>query len=193
VSNSARGRPRDPQVSEAIIDATRRLLAEQGFARMSLDAVAGAAGVGKPAIYRRFRDKADLVVATIRTALPEMHRPQQGETRAELRAVLDEGLPDEPESYVALIGGLIAEHRRHPELIEAFREHLLLPRRAIVIEAIARGQDRGDIRRDLAAETALDMFAGQLLARVFAGRAVDRAWRDAAFEAWWRLISARDD
>jgi len=118
VSKAARGRPRDPQVSEAIIDATRRLLAEQGFARMSLDAVAGAAGVGKPAIYRRFRDKADLVVATIRTALPEMHRPQPGETHAELRALF-EGLPDEPESYVALIGGLIAEHRRHPELIEA--------------------------------------------------------------------------
>ena len=192
MSKAARGRPRDPQVSEAIIDATRRLLAEQGFARMSLDAVAGAAGVGKPAIYRRFRDKADLVVATIRTALPEMHRPQPGETHAELRALF-EGLPDEPESYVALIGGLIAEHRRHPELIEAFREHLLLPRRAIVIETIARGQDRGDIRPDVAAETALDMLAGQLLARVFAGRVVDRAWRDAAFEAWWRLISARDD
>ena len=53
-------RPLDPDIDIAIKAATLALLRERGFARMSMEAVAGAAGVGKPAIYRRFADKATL-------------------------------------------------------------------------------------------------------------------------------------
>ena len=58
-----RGRPRDPQADRAILMQTLRLLAEQGYAAMSVESVAAAAGVGKATLYRRYRDKRDLVVA----------------------------------------------------------------------------------------------------------------------------------
>src|SRR3954470_5769077 len=142
------GRPLDPEATRAIVAATVRLLGEQGFAGMSVEGVAAAAGVGKPAIYRRFADKRALALAAIEAALEPIEVPDQGDTRAELRAAMV-GIPQKPEPYLALIGGLMAERARHPELIEAFREHILLPRRALLREIVERGQARGDIRPEV--------------------------------------------
>jgi hypothetical protein len=89
---------------------------------------------------------------------------------------------------VGLIGGLIAEQDRHPELIEAFRQSILLPRRAIVRSIIGRGQTRGEIRRDIDPDAALELMAGPFLARVFAGLDTGEQWREAAFETWWDIL-----
>ena len=77
----------------------------------------------------------------------------------------------------------MAEHRRHPELIDAFRRSVLLPRRAVGLALVTRGQQRGDIRRDIEPVTAVDLFAGPFLARVFAGEDTGHAWRRTAFAA----------
>jgi AcrR family transcriptional regulator len=186
-------RPRDPAVDDAIERAALTLLNERGFARMSVEAVATEAGVGKPAVYRRFRDKADLAAAVISAQLPALEVPDLGDTRAELWLAVERGFPADGAAYVGLIGGLIAEQARHPELIAAFRERVLLPRRAVGQALIERGQARGDIRADVAAIAALDLFAGPFLARVFAGLDTGTEWRRAAFATWWDLIAERRD
>jgi AcrR family transcriptional regulator len=181
-------RPLDPTIDRAITEATLKLLRERGFARMSMEAVATVARVGKPAIYRRFRDKAELVATVIGGRLAELELPDLGDTRAELWMGVDRGFPADGPDYVGLIGGLIAEQERHPELIEAFRRSVLLPRRALVQAAIERGQARGDIRADIPSMAALDLLAGPLLARVFAGEDTGPAWREHAFDTWWSLL-----
>jgi AcrR family transcriptional regulator len=181
-------RPLDPTIDRAITEATFTLLRERGFARMSMEAVASVAGVGKPAIYRRFSDKAALVATVIDGQLPQLELPDVGDTRAELWGGVDRGFPVDAQSYVGLIGGLIAEQERHPELIAAFRRTVLLPRRAIVKVAIERGQARGDIRPDIPSTAALDLLAGPLLARAFAGEDTGPRWREQAFEIWWSLV-----
>ena len=181
-------RPLDPTIDRAITEATFTLLQERGFARMSMEAVASVAGVGKPAIYRRFRDKAELVATVIEGQLPHMEVPDIGDTRAELWMGVDRGFPTDAPGYVGLIGGLIAEQERHPELIEAFRRNVLLPRRAIAQAAIERGQARGDIRADIPSMAALDLLAGPLLARAFAGEDTGPQWREQAFDTWWSLV-----
>jgi AcrR family transcriptional regulator len=50
-----------------ILNATHRLLREQGYNRLTMDAVARAAGVARSTVYRRYKDKADLVSAAIKT------------------------------------------------------------------------------------------------------------------------------
>ena len=160
---------------------------------MSMDAVAAEAGVGKPAIYRRFANKVDLVTAVIDRALPPMTMPELADTEADLRWLFEHALPEDAEAYLALIGGLMAERRSHPELIEAFRSHILLPRRAIVQAVITRGQERGDLRADLSAEALLDLVAGPILARAFAGANTGPGWRREAFAAWWRLVAVPPD
>jgi AcrR family transcriptional regulator len=183
-------RPHDPQVTEAIEEAALALLVEDGFAQMSMEAVASRAGVGKPAIYRRFRDKSDLVTAVIARRLPALEVPDLDDTRAELWQAM-RGLPVDGAGYVGLIGGLMAEQRREPALIEAFRRNVLLPRRAAVRAAIERGQARGDVRGDLRAEDALDLLAGPFLARIFAGASTGPAWRRRYFALWWDTVRER--
>ena len=181
-------RPLDPTIDRAITTATLALLQERGFARMSMEAVASVAGVGKPAIYRRFRDKAELVATVIDGQLPQMDLPDIGDTRTELWMGVDRGFPADAPSYVGLIGGLIAEQEHHPELIEAFRRNMLLPRRAMAQAAIERGQARGDIRADIPSMAAVDLLAGPLLARAFAGEDTGPRWREQAFDTWWSLV-----
>src|SRR5215208_6727401 len=181
-------RPLDPEVDRAIHSATLALLTDLGFARMSMEAVAAAAGVGKPAIYRRYPDKVALVAAVIAQQLPKLDPPDLGDTRAELWLAVEQGFPKDGPAYVGLIGGLIAEHERHPELIDAFRRNILHPRRAVARALIERGQERGDLRRDIDPEAAVDLFAGPFLARVFAGLPTGPRWRKSAFATWWDLV-----
>jgi len=182
-------RPRDRSLTDAAHAAAVRLLGEVGYAGVTMERVAREAGVGKPALYRRYPDKAALVVgAILATELDPMEDVDLGDTFAEIRAATA-ALPADAAGYTALIGGLIAEHRRHPELIETFRTALLLPRRAVVIAVIERGQRRGDIRSDADPEMLLDLIAGPLLARAFAGRETGPEWRERALLLWWELVA----
>jgi AcrR family transcriptional regulator len=61
----ARGRPRDERVTQAITEAALRQLLDEGYARLSMESVASEAGVARATVYRRFKDKADLVTAAI--------------------------------------------------------------------------------------------------------------------------------
>jgi AcrR family transcriptional regulator len=181
----------DPAVDDAIAAAALALLTQHGFAGMSMEAVARAARVGKPAIYRRFSDKAALVTAVIARQLPAMDVSDLGSTRDELWRAVEQGLPRDGPAYVRLIGGLIAEEERHPALIDAFRRHVLHPRREAVCSLIERGKERGDIRADVDPERALDFLAGSFLARVFAGIDTSPRWRRTTFETWWQIFRER--
>lgn len=179
----------DPAVDDAIATAALSLLRTRGFARLSLEEVAREAGVGKPAVYRRFRNKAALVADVIARQLPALDVADVGETRAELWRAVEHGLPPDGPAYVRLIGGLMAERDRHPELIDAFREKVLLPRRAILRTVIEHGQARRDQLTQIDPEAALDLMAGSFLARVFAGLDTGPAWRTGAFDTWWQILS----
>ena len=61
----SRGRPRDERVTRAITEAALRQLLDEGYARLSMESVASEAGVARATVYRRFKDKADLVTAAI--------------------------------------------------------------------------------------------------------------------------------
>ena len=64
------------QVTDAITEAAFAELAETGYARTSMDAVARRAGVGKAALYRRWSSKAELVMdalALVKPAVPSIH------------------------------------------------------------------------------------------------------------------------
>jgi AcrR family transcriptional regulator len=179
----------DPAATRAILAATLRLLAAQGFARLTMEAVAAEADVGKPAIYRRFRDKAELVAAALGSALPPMPAPDYGDTRRELRELIDHALPADGVGFVSLVGQLLAEHERHPELIATYRTNVLEPRRQVVKDAIRQGQERGDLRPDLDPDVAVDMVTGEFLARVWGGRPTGRRWRAEFFERWWEAVA----
>ncbi|SEM00803.1 TetR/AcrR family transcriptional regulator [Rhodococcus maanshanensis] len=60
-----RGRPRNPAIDDAALAAARELLAETGWDQTTMVAIAERAGVGKPALYRRWPSKTHLVFEAI--------------------------------------------------------------------------------------------------------------------------------
>lgn len=181
-------RPRDPKVDEAIVAATVSLLAKKGFSEMTMAEVAVVAGVGKPAIYRRYGDKAELVDAVIRSQPASPEVPDHGDTRRELAEAVEAGLPPDGAGYLRMVAGLVAVEEHHPELIESLRASVLAPRRAVVIALLERGVGRGDLRADLDPVAALDFIAGSYLARALAGLDTGPRWRSKVFEIWWEDI-----
>ena len=76
------GRPRDARADRAILDATPELIAEYGVRGFRTGDVAGRAGVGKGAIYRRYRSKDALVTAAVAALVrEEIALPDTGSTR----------------------------------------------------------------------------------------------------------------
>src|SRR5689334_10304057 len=55
------GSRRDPAIDSAVLDAARTLLAQRGYAATTIDLIAATAGVSRPAVYRRWKSKAQLV------------------------------------------------------------------------------------------------------------------------------------
>src|SRR3954447_269190 len=81
------GRPPSAEADRAILETARRQLAERGYAGMSIAGIAEGAGVGRPTVYRRYRDKADVVAAALAFMPPPSAAPDTGSARADLLAV----------------------------------------------------------------------------------------------------------
>ncbi|WP_034483416.1 TetR/AcrR family transcriptional regulator [Actinomadura oligospora] len=64
-------RRRGEELRRAILDAVVEQLDSVGYAKLSTNKVAAAAGTGKAALYRRWRNKEELVRDALRDLLPE--------------------------------------------------------------------------------------------------------------------------
>jgi AcrR family transcriptional regulator len=138
------GRPRDPRRDEAIRAATLALLAEVGYERTTLDAIAGAAGVSKPTIYRRWSGKHELVADAIRShPHNRATAPETGSLRGDLVAAVRQTADLQLES-APLTAGLAGRMRESDELAALVREHAIdaVRRRfgGLLDRAAARGE-----------------------------------------------------
>ncbi len=107
------GRPRDERATRAITDAALRQLVVLGYTRMSMESIASEAGVARATVYRRFRDKADVITAAIADN-PGGRIPDEpsDDPRAELIVFLEGFDGRFGESCVEVIGTLLGSARR---------------------------------------------------------------------------------
>lgn len=172
------GRPRAAELDDAILAAALQLLAEQGYARMSLDAVAQLAGVGKPTLYRRWASKADLATAALASRIAvEDHPPAAAAAEPALIFLLEQLCERllQPNS-MALVGTLLAEERQTPELIALFRDRVWRRRAEMFRRVLERGRVRGEVRQDLDVDAAIHALIGSIYARYISGGRVPRSW-----------------
>jgi AcrR family transcriptional regulator len=172
------GRPRSADADRAILDTTLRLLVEQGYDRMSIEAVAAAAAVGKPTIYRRYPSKRELVIAAVSSLAATLPRPvETGEVREDLLAFLEPAFRVFQSGVgFAMLGALLVKERDDPELMELFRGRIVRPRMQAVQEILQRGVSVGQVRSDAPLELAVCMLAGAMFARHVVGQPPDAAW-----------------
>lgn len=161
VTQVTAGRPRDPRIEESVLDATRRLLAEQGYDGVSVESIAREAGVSRPAIYRRWPTKAH-VVFDAAFPVPDHAAvlPRTGDVEADLRQMVRGAfaLWSQP-VQAAASAGIIAEWRTHPELRERMESRLDDAARTEFRDLVRDGIAQGRLRADVDADALFDLIA----------------------------------
>lgn len=152
--------------------AAQALFNSGGYAATTIDAVAAKSGVAKTTIYRRWPNRASLLVdmlfelaATV-APMPEGREPMRA-LRAEMLAagVAMHG------ALGRLITTLVSEGQDDPDVRAAIVNGLFLPRTQASSGAIRRAQEAGDVRPDVPPEVAIDMLFGPLFYRLLVGHA----------------------
>jgi AcrR family transcriptional regulator len=166
-ARAAAGRPRDPTVDEAIRSATRELLAEAGYQRLTVEAVARRAGVRRPTLYLRWSSKAALVHDAVFDVDPGTTFEPGGDLLAGIETLIqgEAALFGDP-TVAAAVPGLLADYHDHPDLREALRASVDRPVRARFAELIAVAARNGEIAGDIDADALFDALVGAVLVRV---------------------------
>jgi AcrR family transcriptional regulator len=178
-----RGRPRSEKARTAILDAAATLLLEDGLDGVSMDAVAGRAGVSKATIYRWWPTKETLALDAIYQAWEAVH-PKSRQTdslRGDLLSLIRPWvrlISERP--YSRVIAALIAKAQSDPAFREVYREHFLVPRRQHAGAIFQRAIERGEIPAGTDVDVALDLLYGPFYHRMLQGHAPvnDRFARD---------------
>ncbi len=162
---------RSERSKQAILDATRELLAEKGGVRaLTIEAVAARSGVAKTTIYRRWRDKWELALdAAMIDMLATWDDPiDVGDTRKELITFVNSALRTlGSQPYGAAMQGLVSEVATDPQLARVYQEYVVEPRRRQIEAVIERGIERGDLRPDTDPRLIQELLIGPIYFRLF--------------------------
>ena len=190
------GRPRSPEADRAILRAAVDLLADEGYAGVTMEGVAAKAGVGKATVYRRWPSKSALVVDAV-TACREsggQPPPDTGSARDDLLAFVRGFLHHLRTSDAGrVLPALVAELSHNAELALAFREGFVQPRRARILDAVRRGVDRGEVRAGVDPELVADAVVALLQHRfLVTGMEIDDGLPERLLDMLWTGIAARE-
>lgn len=167
------------------------VLGERGYADMVMDEVAQRAGASKRTIYRHYPTKVDLAVAAIRQ-LPTFDQWGAGAGSVEQRLARAVATAEERVSHFAAVLATAIVHRDTvPELLAAMREHVLLPRQAVLAAFLAEGEASGEIRPGLDPLAVAALLAGIYTQRLDGTRTVvGKAGARIDFDHIWSLLRA---
>jgi AcrR family transcriptional regulator len=162
-SGRDRGRPRNPDVDDAIVQAALVVLAEVGYVGFTIAEVARRAGVGKPTVYRRWSHRSELVVEAMRSQMP-------GETGTPDGSVAEQLLDYTSRLWASLnttplgrvLPGLVAEMATDPALAANYRSLIIEPTRRLWRNAVERGIAAGALQAETDVDFVLDALAGPL-------------------------------
>jgi AcrR family transcriptional regulator len=161
-------------------------MAALGFGQMTMESIALEAGVSRTTIYRRYRDKADVVTAAIadRTAIePAGERPV--DPRRDLVRFLQAFDGRFAEPCLEVIGGLVGE-RSAPHALAMHRQRVVKPGRDYALSLLEEAQRRGDLAADADLGLAVQMLAGSVFYRRVSGEPGCAGWAEKAVAAVWR-------
>ena len=145
--NKSQGRPRSIQSHQAILKATLELLAEVGYERMSIEAIAKNAQVGKTTIYRRYKGKEELVADAIESVREEIVIPDTGDIWGDIDALIENAarITFNPLGRQA-VAMIISSASSNTEFARIYSEKYLQPRREAFAVVIKRAKIRNEVR-----------------------------------------------
>lgn len=158
------GRPRSVQSHQAILQATLELLAELGFERMSIEAIATRAGVGKTTIYRRYQSKEELVADAIESIREEVIIPDTGSFWGDIEALIQSA------AQITLnplgrqtVATIVSSATSSTGFSQVYFSKYLQPRRQAFAVVIERGKARNEIQKNIDSDLVFDLMSGIML------------------------------
>lgn len=143
-------RRRGAELEEAILRAAREGLIEVGYAALTMDWIASRARTSKAALYRRWNNRAELVIHAhrelVRSLVPA---PDTGSFITDMRKLLRSFAAMLETEFGDLLRGVIAEVARNPELAAEVRRQILDRDPGLIDELYERGIARGEVRPEL--------------------------------------------
>src|ERR1039458_6145162 len=161
------GRPRSEESRQSILRSTLKLLKQDGgFPELSIEAVAADANVGKTTVYRWWPTKAALVAdAFSASADSELRFPNTGSVERDMSLQMKRLIRIFRSKRGKVVAALVAGGQSDPELIEAFRDRFLWPRRKQAYQTLQRGIDRGELPAGSDLDLVLDSLYGPIYLR----------------------------
>jgi AcrR family transcriptional regulator len=185
------GRPRNPRIDAAVLDATVDLLGETGYAALSVDAIARRAGTSKPAIYRRWPSKAHLVHEAVFPLSDDTELPDTGSVAGDVREMMRRTVEvlTAPAARAGL-PGIVSEAAADPTLHAALLERFAHVLSRGLGDWLAAAVARGEVRAGVTPADVVDAIAGiTLLALITHADTMDDAWVNRAAEFITRGIT----
>jgi AcrR family transcriptional regulator len=155
-------------ITAAIRNAVMHELAEVGYGRLSIEAVARRAGVGKTAIYRRWSNKLEMVLEIVSdVAGRAVPLPDTGSFAGDLELlmmIVSRALQHRIASQI--IPDLMAEASRNPQIAETLQKALRTHQQAVGDKLVGQAIARGELPADADPEVAVDLILGPLYWRL---------------------------
>jgi AcrR family transcriptional regulator len=146
MSGRAPGRPRSESAHQAILAAATRLVARDGYGRVTVEAIAREAGVSKQTVYRWWPAKAAIVLEALNAGAATIApATDTGSLSADLRTFLRRTVAGAGEGNARLLAALMAAAQLDDAFAESFREGFLARRRNALRELLERSRDRGEV------------------------------------------------
>lgn len=151
---------------QEILEAALEVLADVGYDRLTMDAVAARAKASKATLYRRWTNKVSLVIEALHPK-GEFVLPDTGSLRGDLTTVFCGmgGLSDQRE--VARFASVLTAIARDQDFAEEFRREVVGPKIAASQQIWQRAQERGELRDDVDLALLEPALAGIVLHRMF--------------------------
>jgi AcrR family transcriptional regulator len=152
---------------QEILDAALEVLADVGYDRLTMDAVAQRAKASKATLYRRWNSKAKLVVESLARTKTVPEVPNTGDLRSDLLGAFcgHGGLTDH--DTTSTFGAVVTAVSTDPEFAREFREQVVGPKARVSRVVFENALARGDLRPDIDLDIVVPALAGIVLHRVF--------------------------
>ncbi len=188
------GRPRSDQAKRAILKSTLRLLEKRGFHDLSIEGIAQHARVSKATVYRWWPNKAELVLdAFLSVVEPELHFEKGVPARTALKAQMVRLSRIFSGHTGSVLSAVIGAGQSEPEMLSAFRNRWIEPRRAEARDLLREATANGEITSAFPPDTILDVLYGALYFRMLIGRdKLSDEYVDAVFSMVYSGLSGKD-
>lgn len=161
-------RRRGATLEHALLDAAWEELQQSGYRKLTMERVADRAGTSRAVIYRRWRNRPELVVAAMRHRQPVLSSgvPDTGTLRGDVLAVLRRAAMRITEMGTDTVIGMLSELLSDDAAFSQVLDQLTRSGGEVMASVLSQAQARGEVRDHIGARVArlpIDLLRHELI------------------------------